>query len=402
MSISDSSTLSQKVINYLAKCFSYCIAQNSDVDSLKLALKCIVPHAFGEHQSCNPSWCGHWKDPLLYTHKDLPYNKDLHGTELKKALASLFDEYATDVVVKKLTPFANSQRNESLNSIIGSKNPKTKFYGGSESNDFRVACAITQKNIGYSYINKTLQALDIDPGDNCFTHNNFMDKKLEKDKKRKSNKKFKIRRHQLQSQRILKNNKKEAKEGKTYETGIGLNLHVEQENVSAVPECINLRGATHEQLKEIEKFVSPFTERPSKHYLTYEATKTYQFVFFDIETTSIGKNAEICQLSAVTENGKTYSTFIMPNGSVSPSASRVNKLTIENVNGKRTLCKNSYPVSTASLQVALKSFSTFLHQYSFEPNKNNVVTVLIGHNSSTFDVPTLLRNADASFVNPAK
>ena len=92
----------------------------------------------------------------------------------------MFDEYATNVVVKKLTPFANSQRNESLNSIIGSKNPKTKFYGGSESNDFRVACAITPKNIGYSYINNTLQALGIDPGDNCFTHNNFMDKKLEK------------------------------------------------------------------------------------------------------------------------------------------------------------------------------------------------------------------------------
>ena len=31
----NSSVLSQKVINYLAKCFSYCIAQNSDRDSLK-------------------------------------------------------------------------------------------------------------------------------------------------------------------------------------------------------------------------------------------------------------------------------------------------------------------------------------------------------------------------------
>ena len=42
----DSSVLSQKVINYLTKCFSYCIAQNSIADHLKLALKCIVPHAF--------------------------------------------------------------------------------------------------------------------------------------------------------------------------------------------------------------------------------------------------------------------------------------------------------------------------------------------------------------------
>ena len=34
----NSSVLSQKVINYLAKCFSYCIAQNSDRDSLKKKL----------------------------------------------------------------------------------------------------------------------------------------------------------------------------------------------------------------------------------------------------------------------------------------------------------------------------------------------------------------------------
>lgn len=35
--------------------------------------------------------------------------------------------------------------NESLNSTIGSKNPETRFYGGSESNDFWVACAGGQK-----------------------------------------------------------------------------------------------------------------------------------------------------------------------------------------------------------------------------------------------------------------
>ena len=45
---------------------------------------------FGEHQSCNLSWCGYWKDPLLYTHKDLPYNKDLRSTELKKVYTYKF------------------------------------------------------------------------------------------------------------------------------------------------------------------------------------------------------------------------------------------------------------------------------------------------------------------------
>ena len=124
---------SQKVINYLAKCFSYCIAQNSDPDSLKKALKCVIPHAFEDHQQCSDSWCGYKK-------------------ELKETLLNLFEEYATDVVVKKLVPFANLQRNESFNNTVSSKNPKTHFYRGSESNDFRVACAVAQKNIGYGSV----------------------------------------------------------------------------------------------------------------------------------------------------------------------------------------------------------------------------------------------------------
>jgi hypothetical protein len=78
-----------------------------------------------------------------------PHGKDLHGAKLKQALSRLFEEYATDIVVKKLVPFANSQRNESFNNIVSSKNPTTHFYGGSESNDYRVACAVAQKNIGY-------------------------------------------------------------------------------------------------------------------------------------------------------------------------------------------------------------------------------------------------------------
>ena len=52
----NSSVLSQKAINYSAKCFSYCIAQNSDPESLKKALKCVIPRAFGNQQQCSDSW----------------------------------------------------------------------------------------------------------------------------------------------------------------------------------------------------------------------------------------------------------------------------------------------------------------------------------------------------------
>jgi hypothetical protein len=208
----NSSALSQKVINYLGKCFTYSVAQNRDVNNLKSAIKNIVPHAFGDHKGCCSSWCGYKKDPLTYRHKDLAYNRDLQGNELKNVLTSLFDEYATDTVAQKLTHI--SQRSESLNSTIGSKNPKIRYYGGSESNDFRVACAVAQKNIGFSYVDKTLDSLGIDPGVTCSFHNSTMDKKQQCDKKRKSSKEYKIRRHHLQSERISKTARKEAKEGK--------------------------------------------------------------------------------------------------------------------------------------------------------------------------------------------
>lgn len=48
----------------------------------------------------------------------------------------IFDERCTDIVVAKLSPGANWQRNEALNSVIGSKNPKIRYYGASASNDF--------------------------------------------------------------------------------------------------------------------------------------------------------------------------------------------------------------------------------------------------------------------------
>jgi len=92
----------------------------------------------------------------------LPYGKDLFGDSLNKALTDILDEYSTDIVVNKLAPCANSQRNESLNSTIGSKNPKTRFYGGCRSKNFCVACEVAQTNIGYDYIGKTSDALNIE------------------------------------------------------------------------------------------------------------------------------------------------------------------------------------------------------------------------------------------------
>ena len=86
----DESVLSNKVIEYFGKCFSYAIAQNAgDVDGLKQSIDLIVPHAFGNHENCK-EWCGYKRGVEAYKHKDLPYGKDLTGDNLKKALEEVF------------------------------------------------------------------------------------------------------------------------------------------------------------------------------------------------------------------------------------------------------------------------------------------------------------------------
>ena len=89
MKFPNCSILSQKVINYLIKCFSYCVHQNKDNKSqLSKSLKSIIPHAFGDHSNCNPSWCRFHTNPSTYTHNELPYGKDLHG-DVKNSMFNL-------------------------------------------------------------------------------------------------------------------------------------------------------------------------------------------------------------------------------------------------------------------------------------------------------------------------
>jgi hypothetical protein len=83
-------------------------------------------------------------------------------------------------VVNKVALCSNSQRNETFNSVLGSKNPKIRFYGGSDSNDFRVACAVAQRNLRYAYVDRTLEALNIELGTFYTNYNKRMTTKIKK------------------------------------------------------------------------------------------------------------------------------------------------------------------------------------------------------------------------------
>ena len=218
-----------------------------------------------------------------------------------------------------------------------------------------------------------------------------MTNQVNKDKIRKSSLDFKRGRANSHRQNCSQTARKEAREGKTYETGIGLNLDLNR--ISTV---------TSNTLKEIESTVPEYTTRPLAKQFKYEESKVYNILIFDTETTTTGKSAELCQLSATDKSGMhQFSTYVLPEQDIDYFASRVNKLKIFNINGERRLFKDNKEVSTVPLQEAVLNFLSFISQSvdraKSQTNKN-VETVLLGHNSSTFDTPVLLRNSGTDFT----
>ena len=74
------------------------------------------------------------------------------GNGLRAFLEETLKPHMTDEAVDKRSPLGSTQRNESLKGVIGSKNPKTHFYGARKSGDFRTAAAVAEFNDKYSYL----------------------------------------------------------------------------------------------------------------------------------------------------------------------------------------------------------------------------------------------------------
>ena len=185
------------------------------MDGLQRSIELIIPRAFGNHENCK-EWWGYKNNPEKYKHRDLPYEKDLFRENLKKSTRRGFPIYSNQNVVRKIAQNASSQRNQSLNSTIGSKNPKIHFYGGSESADQRVACAVAQKSIGKQYLNKVLETADITPGSIMDRQIENIDYERKQDKVRKQTTAFKRRRRQLAKIRSSKNGLLESREGSLF------------------------------------------------------------------------------------------------------------------------------------------------------------------------------------------
>ena len=102
--------------------------------------------------------------------------------------------------------------------------------------------------------------------------------------------------------------------------------------------------------------VPAFIQRHMQLKFFYSYLLKYQFIVFDTETASLGKKAQICQLAAITQEGKTYNEYVLPTCNISNYASRVNKLTVKTVNGQKTLLKENVPVHSVPLSECLQTF----------------------------------------------
>ena len=167
-----------------------------------------------------------------------------------------------------------------------------------------------------------------------------MEKKVNMDRKRKPDKKFKYRRSQLHGQKSAQALCKKAKEGTTYGNSVGLNLdpRIQQPAPTSLIDLHRLmKNISVSELVKYEKLVPPYSKKPNQLTLSYDPSKFYKFVVFDTETTCTGKNAELCQLSAIDETGvKIFSEYILPLGTISYAASHVNKLSVRTINGMTT------------------------------------------------------------------
>lgn len=97
-------------------------------------------------------FCSFVKQPEGYKPKNLPYGKYLQGNGILTDLQKVFEYFLNNV--DRLLNMGSTQANESFNNIVASKHPKNRFYGGSESTAFRVAAAVSQKNIGHDALSK--------------------------------------------------------------------------------------------------------------------------------------------------------------------------------------------------------------------------------------------------------
>lgn len=151
--------ISQQVIVHLTKCIKYTFSKNQgNPEGMKDNLQALIPHQFGEHDFCQPRYCGYMRNGTgeKYSHRSLPYKAPLSDPVLKQKLNSIFEP-----IIAKSALYADlgsSQACEHANRATMLKAPKHLHYGESESLDFRVKATAANINVGRKYLSEVPQS----------------------------------------------------------------------------------------------------------------------------------------------------------------------------------------------------------------------------------------------------
>ncbi|XP_052799250.1 uncharacterized protein LOC128230849 [Mya arenaria] len=289
------------------------------------ALQTIVPHTYGEHGNCG-EWCRS-RGGADAGHRNLPFGAPLQDTHLKISLENLLAPYIINA--DKLRTTGSSQANESLNNAAWSKTPKSRNYNRSKSFDYRLSAAVLQFNDRYSYINEIVNEKILTPQKHTEMYSKKMNEERKRQKMYKSSINAKRRRLELKFERSTKAKIDEIKEGTSYESFCGFD--------SSDLDILDIPDMITKATDDLEK-------------------KNINIVLFDLETTCLGKNAEILQLAAKSDD-TSFSCYFLPDGDIDPKASNVNSLTVKrDINGNRYLRKNGRDMHAGTIGDGLRDF----------------------------------------------
>ncbi|VDI01300.1 Hypothetical predicted protein, partial [Mytilus galloprovincialis] len=179
--------------------------------------------------------------------------------------------------------------------------------------------------------------------------------KRRKTKEKAKTKEAKRRHFFLKQTRTSKTASKEIREGKTYESEIGLKSEVPDKESQEIPE---IQDIIKIPLNEQEVIKAPV-------------------VVFDLETTGLSRKSDITQIAAFSKSVN-FSTYIFPSQPISKEASEVTQIF---VNGNK-MFHNSTAVQYKLAHEALTDFIIFLSSF---PHK----CILVGHNIKSFDTHVL-------------
>ena len=81
---------------------------------------------------------------------------------MREELTAIFSKLGSNAT--KIAPFSSTRDVESLNTVVPSKDTKSRHYTENKAITGRVNCAVAQKNSGHGYVNKVHQEADLSPG----------------------------------------------------------------------------------------------------------------------------------------------------------------------------------------------------------------------------------------------